>query len=230
MSKGAVIMNRIHKSEDRSLLHVAIHFPVKEFDKGETLFNEGAEITKCFVVKKGYVKVVSFNENGVPQVLWIAGSGDIVPAENFFVAKTATHFFYIALTNVAVYEVDKHILIADAKEDSDVMAGIARTLANYSDTLLARLHAVEQPNVRIKILYSLYDLATRLSAKDKVDLYALGLTLTHQDIADMVGASRETTSLELMKLRSQKLLTYNRQELTVHVKKIAALISTRALL
>jgi CRP/FNR family transcriptional regulator len=69
------------------------------------------------------------------------------------------------------------------------------------------------------LIATLHYLAQRFSADDTVDLYLLGLRLTHQDIAKMIGSTRETTSLELQRLQRDGYISYDRTRFIVHVSK-----------
>lgn len=200
--------------------------PFKKFDKGEILLNEGDEPKKLFAIKQGYVKVTALNNTGAEQLLWIAGSRDVVPAESLFSIGGVVKFFYTACTDTVAYEVDKASFLESAHKNADLMNEIARTIGGYHDRLLHRVHATGQAAVRSKILHALHDLARQLDSEAAdVDLVAKGLCLTHKDIADMVGATRETVSVELHRLRRKRLVSYNRRKFVIYTNKIAALIA-----
>jgi CRP/FNR family transcriptional regulator len=201
--------------------------PFKRFDKGEILLNEGDEPTKLFAIKQGYVKITALNNSGTQQLIWIAGSRDVVPTELIFSLGGAVRFFYTACTDLVAYEVDKAVFLESAYTNKDLMGEVAKTMGGYHDRLLRRIHATGQPIIRDKLVHTLYDLASQLDhTNNSVDLVSFGLRLTHQDLADMVGATRETVSIELHKLRLKRLISYNRRKFVVHTKKLAPLIET----
>lgn len=202
--------------------------PFKTFEKGEILLQEGNSPKKLFALQHGFVKVSALSENGSQQLLWIAGCSDIVPTELLFSPQGAVRFFYTAYTDVAAYEIDKVEFLELAKSDHMLMSEIAHAMSDHYDDLLGRVHSVEQTVVRDKIMHTLYNLAKRFSAEDSVDLFSLGLKLTHQDIADMVGATRETVSIELQKLRRKRYIIYNRSKLVIHASKIEPLVLSGA--
>lgn len=198
--------------------------PFKTFEKGKILLQEGDSPKKIFAIQDGFVKVAALNENGSQQLLWIAGPCDMVPIELLFTPQGMVRFFYTAYTDIAAYEIDKTEFLEFAKSDHTLMSEIAHAMSGHYDDLLGRVHSIEQTVVRDKIMYTLYSLAKRFSAEDSVDLFSLGLRLTHQDIADMVGATRETASIELQKLRRKRLIVYNRNKLVIHIHKLSPLI------
>lgn len=199
--------------------------PFKTFAKGELLLQEGDCPKKLFAVQDGFVKVTALDDNGGESLLWIAGKYDMVPTELLFSPQGAIKFFYTAYTDVAVYEIDKAEFLDFAKNDHSLMSEIAYSMSSHYDDLLGRVCSIEQTVVRDKIMHTLYNLAKRFSAEDSVDLFSLGLKLTHQDIADMVGATRETASIELQKLRRKRLIIYNRSKLIVHTERLAPFVA-----
>jgi CRP-like cAMP-binding protein len=50
------------------------------------------------------------------------------------------------------------------------------------------------------------------------------LTLTHQNLASMVGVTRETAATEMNRLKKQNILTYENQKYTVDTDRLLNLI------
>lgn len=119
-----------------------------------------------------------------------------------------------------MYCIKKSEFLDHAKKNADVMFQIARGLSEHYDDMLGRINAVEQSDLRSKILYVLHNLCERLDGSSVVQLDDLGLHVTHQDIADMIGSTRESASIELKKLRDQKLIDYTRSSFTIYFDKI----------
>ncbi|MBC7868611.1 winged helix-turn-helix domain-containing protein [Candidatus Saccharibacteria bacterium] len=75
-------------------------------------------------------------------------------------------------------------------------------------------------SVRNKLIYTLCYFARRFSSDDIVDIYKLGLKLTHQDISEMIGSTRETTSIEFRKLMTEGGVIYNRTQCVINVPRL----------
>lgn len=195
-------------------------FPIKTFAKGEMLLNINQETDTILIVREGVVKVSSVDELGNERLLWIAGRYDIVPTENLFNAVTTTQYFYTAFSEGSAYEVGKKDLIDASTKDPRILSQLARGLSEHHDDLLSRLNSIEQPNLRTKILFMLHAICIKFSGAEIVHLHDIGLNLTHQDIADMVHATREATSIELKQLSDEGYIDYSRSSFTVFCKKI----------
>lgn len=192
-------------------------YPQKTFTKGELLLSEGDFSTTLLAVAQGFVKVTSVDTLGNQRMLWIAGRYDIVPTERLFSRSLPLQFFYTALSDGVAYRIDKADFLRYAADDITVMSEVAETMSTHYDDLLLRIHSIEQTSIREKLIATLQYLAKRFSASQTVDLCELGLRITHQDIADMIGSTRETTSLELKKLQNDGYLTYDRNQFCIHL-------------
>ena len=103
------------------------------------------------------------------------------------------------------------------------MTEIARSMSLHYDDFLQRIDAVDTATVKERLVRTLFYLAERLSADNEVNLYEHGLLLTHQDLAAMIGSTRETTSLTLSELRKEGIVSYSRKHFTVFVRTIQEL-------
>jgi CRP/FNR family transcriptional regulator len=193
--------------------------PVRHFTKGEVMLSEGDVSDTLLAIRSGYIKVTSLDDDGNERMLWIAGRYDIVPTERLFSRHSPLQFFYTALSDCDVYEINKADFITKAKADVKLMTEVATSMSSHYDDLLARVNTIGQTTIHDKLLATLYYVASRFSADQSVDLYQLGLHLTHKDLAEMIGSTRETTSVELQKLRRAGSIEYDRTRFIVHTDK-----------
>jgi CRP/FNR family transcriptional regulator len=200
-------------------------FPVRRFTKDSPIISEGDEVNQLFAIQTGYIKVSSLNSDGIQRLLWIAGRYDIAPTEQLFSKSTAVTFYYTALTDVTAYVISKDAFLTKAHDSPAFLYEIAVAMSGHYDDLLHRLNSLEQTSIRGRLIHTLHYLATRFSAENAVDLFTLDLRLTHQDIAEMIGATRETTSVELQKLRLDDLISYDRSSFIVHVDRLSELLA-----
>lgn len=198
--------------------------PIKTFQRGEVLLGAGDTIGSLLALREGFVKVVSISDSGVERIVWIAGRYDIVPDEQLFSRQAQAQFFYIAMTDGSYYSVDKDDFLQMARRTPALMEDIARGMSEHHDDIMGHLKAVEATTVRERLLRTVCYIAKRFSADGEVDLYQQGFRITHQELAAMIGATRETTSLELSKLRKNKLVHYNAHTFIVYVAKIQSLL------
>jgi CRP-like cAMP-binding protein len=197
-------------------------FPIREFRRGELLLQKGDPATELMAIREGFIKVTSISAAGIERLIWIAGRYDIAPTEQLFSKHSEARFFYTALTDGYYYAVDKKQLLAAANEEPAIMSEIAKNMSLHYDDFLQRIDAADSATVKERLIRTLCYLAERLDASSVVDLYSHGLKLSHKELSEMIGSSRETTSLMLAELRKDELIEYSRQKLTVYTDKLKA--------
>lgn len=194
--------------------------PIKQFSSGTMLLRKGDPLDFIMAIREGYIKITSISDGGIERLLWIAGRYDFAPVEQLFSKQSQTRFFYTALTSGSYYEVDRADLLENASEHHSVMTEIARGMSEHYDDFLQRIDSIDGLSVRERLLKTLRYLAQRFSASSDVNLYNEGLRITHQDLASMIGSTRETTSFTLNELRHEGFISYNRESFIIHVDKI----------
>lgn len=202
-------------------------YPHRTYQKGDPLVQLHDSADHIYAIRDGFVKVTALDDSGRQKLLWIAGRYDIVPIENLF-SHGETRYFYTCFSETTVYVIPKNEFIKHATRNAAFMAQVARGLSEHHDDLLDRMNALEQSDVHSKLLFILNNLCEKFDTSPVVKLHELGLGLTHQDVADMIGATRETTSIELKRLRDEGLVDYSRSEFTIFYDKISELIKTPA--
>lgn len=195
------------------------NFPIKTFDKGEALLEQGDISETLLAIRSGFIKVTALDNDGNERMLWIAGRYDIVPTERLFSTQRPLHFFYTALSEGSAYFIDKAQFIATAKSNLGLMSEIAASMSGHYDDLLSRINSTEQATVSQKLVSTLRYLAERFSADRRVDFYELGLRLTHEDLATLISSTRETVSLELQKLRQAGAIDYDRNKFVIDLER-----------
>lgn len=90
----------------------------------------------------------------------------------------------------------------------------AYSMNNYTSAQM-RITALEQSRANEKIMFTLYYLVFRYGVELRPGVFAVRLGLTHAVIAEMVGLTRETTAVELNKLKKAGAVTYNTKEYVI---------------
>lgn len=181
-------------------------------------------VNEMLFIRSGYVKSLSTHDDGSQRIIWIAGRYDIVPSETFFSSRPKTQYEYIALSAGSGYRVEKKYFHDETKDNIAVQGQIANAFSDHYDLLLEHIDAINQPTVRLKIANALYSLTARFSSETECDIYRLGIELTHQDIADLVGATRESVSLELKQLMNERRINYTRSKFIIDTEKLREII------
>lgn len=129
-------------------------------------------------------------------------------------------FFYGAFSDVVLSAMDKQKFRAFLKRHPATLFDISTQVTQKYSDLEFRISAASKPKAREKILHTLAFIADRFPNGDGQRQVELSLPLTHQDIANLVGLTRETTATTLNQLRDEGFVKYDRLHFVVYRDKI----------
>lgn len=195
----------------------------RSFSAGSTILYQGEAPRSACVLIKGVVRVFSISRQGDEQIVMFHVSGEFFPSSWIFGKSQGTLFFYEAMTDCEVVFVPRAELIKHMLSTPERMHALLDYFTTNYSALLIRVNALEQPKARDKLVYTLYYLCQRYvrRATGKVKI---PFTLTHQSLAGLVGLTRETTAMEMSKLKKEGVIAYKQQQYTIDTNKLLELI------
>lgn len=191
-------------------------YPVKSFKRNETLIFQDDTPTEIYFIKSGFVKGYDIDSQGTEQLIWLGSEGDFVPLSWVFDAEPMVPYFFSALGNVEAYSIRRTDLQKYLAENHEALAEVTRELAIRLVNTYHHLNAAEKAKAEDKIIYSLYFLGQRFGSRAN----EVSLPVTHQDIAGLIGLSRETVSQELKKLKDQGYIQYDKYRFIIDQDKL----------
>jgi CRP/FNR family transcriptional regulator len=197
----------------------------RNYDVGSIILYQGEAPRSGCVLLNGIVKVYSISSDGDEQIVMFLTKGDVFPLSWLFNKTTAVIFFYEALTSCEVALVNPDKLRTALMDTPEKMEYLINYFArNYTATQI-RINALQQSKARDKLIYMLYYLCRRYGKDNsKKEFMIIPMSLTHQNFASLVGLTRETTAIEMNKLKKQKIIAYRQQKYHINLKKLMELI------
>jgi len=196
--------------------------PTKVFMKNEPLLQQGEVPNAVYAIRSGLVKLSDISADGYEQVLWFAKKYDVVPLEWLFEDSTESPFFYTAHSETEVFVIPKKAFLEHIDHDPSARTEINKAISAKQRQLLQHISATLKPKARDKISHILYYLALRFA--DNPNTHSTTIPLTHQTIANLVGITRETASLELKQLRDEGYIDYEKQHVLIHRQKLEEIV------
>jgi CRP/FNR family transcriptional regulator/CRP/FNR family cyclic AMP-dependent transcriptional regulator len=185
----------------------------RTFQRAETIFHKGDPGTGLYLITNGQVKVVVPSETGEEALLTILESGDLFGELALFdgLPRSAT---VVALQKTEVLLLRREDFLAFVDRNPDVAIAL---LAVLSRRLRATNELIEEAvflDVPGRLAKRLLDLAER-HGKQTEQGVEIELKLTQQELAAMIGATRESVNKQLGWLRDHGLIQLDRQRITV---------------
>ena len=178
-----------------------------------SIFTQGQSADALYFIEEGLVKLTRTNEAGERIILSIAGPGDLIGEEVMSADISVYQADAEVLTSVSLYRVPRDTLQRTLLENGELAGAIIDFLLNRRKMLAQKVELLCLHDVEYRILYYLADLAS-LVGPDATD-ESYHLPITQAELADLVGATRETTSTTLNQLERKGLVKLSRRLLTI---------------
>lgn len=181
-----------------STLYTERHFP-----RGAKIFQEGESADSLYILKKGIVKLTSLSDNGRETILYI-----LKPDEMFgelLLAEEKRPFTAIAIEDSLVTVISQESFVK-------LLSTVPAIALSFIRLLSKRLAAVERGLAEFGHTWSHHRLARvllQLSKKYGEEVPAgtlINARLTHEDLANLIGTSRETVTTQLSRFARMGLL------------------------
>lgn len=166
--------------------------------KGDTLIGIGEEPDAVYYLKSGYVKMSTILENGNELILNIYKPGSLFPMF-WALGKVANNYAFTAMADSQIRRAPKKEVIEYLEENPDVVFDLIKRILAGVDGLLTNYNHLLTGNADSRVASAILIAAKRFG-KERKDDVLIDLKLTHQDIADLAGISRETASISIEKL------------------------------
>jgi len=182
--------------------------------KKSVVFHEGSSKEAVYFIKEGLVKTYKTDSNGNEQIVSILQQGEMFPHTGFFNPDP-----YPATAETIV---DTTLLVIPVKafehlvQETPAMAmKIMRVMSEKIKELQEKIQELAGQDVQDRTISFFIKLAEQYG-KEQGDMIVIHLPMTHQDIANVIGTSRESVNRMLNQLRKEGIMETDRQGFVVH--------------
>lgn len=196
--RSSPLFGGMDAASSRSLISLMTR---REMSKGDVLFNEGDDGHALYVLVKGKVKMARTARDGRENLLGLLGVGDMLGELSVFDPGPRMSRAHVVEDSV-VYELPKEILdewLDDHIEMSrHLMRALAQRIRRISNTM-AELVFSDVPG---RVAKAILDLGHRFGRMERGHV-TVRHGLTQEELAQLVGASRETVNKALADFASR---------------------------
>jgi CRP/FNR family transcriptional regulator, cyclic AMP receptor protein len=185
-----------------------------KYKNGETIIRGDEEPTGIFYVHRGYVAMNAILENGRTITLNIFKSGSYFPMI-WALTNSPNTYSYQTISYTEVHRAPKDKTLRFIKDNPDVLFDLTRRILSGVQGLLTNIEHQLTGDSYHRVISAIFLAAKRFGEPTKAGDILLSLPLTHQDIANIAGLTRETTSLALEKLEKKRLLSYRKRHILI---------------
>lgn len=193
---------------------------IRQYAKHRTVLFQGEIPRSVMVVQSGIVKVYGITTSGDQRTVTLLSAGDIFPVEWVFDKSRVSLYYYEAITDCSILSVPKAEFLPVLDSNAALKDHIFQAYMAHYTSATMHIYALEHSHAQDKLVYILQYLVARFGEKQSNGMTRINLRLSHQDIAEMVGLTRETTAVELHRLKDKGLIDYQRFSYYVNVPQI----------
>ena len=201
-------------SVSTKLNHFFSRFPKKTFLKYQTIIQPDQPPAGIYFLKKGYVRLFTASAQGQELTLNLFKPGSYF-SMIWALSDQTNHFFFESFTPTTTHRAPKKDVLDFLKKEPAVFFDLNRRMLTGINGLLNRIEYLVFGKAKNKLTSHLAILAKRFGEQTAPNRAKICLPLSHQDLAQLNGLTRETTSLLMKKLADKKIIDYQRKTITV---------------
>lgn len=199
----------------RDLTSFFTSFPKLSFPTGYMILSPDDACKDVYFLSSGRVKQFIYSESGSQVILHILGSGTYFPLSFLFGGGRTTTFYHQAFSPVVV----NHCPAGEAKafflRNPAIVSSLCCRLWQGIEGLSRRLETGLTQTFSVQVARLLVYVAKHFGEKGRNGNVVIA-GFTHQEIADWLGTTRETVSIQMEQLKRKRILDYQSGTIAVH--------------
>jgi CRP/FNR family transcriptional regulator len=181
--------------------------------RSTTLFSQDQPADSLYYLEEGLAKMTRTNNAGHRIILCIRGRGDVVGEEALGAVDAVYETEVEILTPANVYRIPRPALQAALAAHPEWALPFISYILERKQGLARKVELLCLHDVEYRVLQFLADLSALV--RPLADGSGSQIPITQLELADLVGATRETTSTTLNQLERRGLVKLSRRMLTI---------------
>jgi CRP-like cAMP-binding protein len=178
---------------------------VVEFTSEERIVPITEPLKRILIVIEGRAKLVGLAEGGIERILYVYHPGEVIGSRILLPNSTESPFEVVAMGRVLTVAFPKREFMTVARTHPGVLASVTGIVLDRLDRLARGMLAAMSTDATMRLAKLLLDFAVDHEAPPST-FVPLKYPLTHETIAQMIGASRPHTTTLLRDLQERGLV------------------------
>jgi len=214
------LFNEFNQEDMQFLEKVASMSSVK---KNEPIFLPGDPSLEVYLLKTGRVKISRITENGKELTMALLKPGNIF-GELEALDGTPRDTMAEALDDTVLCVIPRDPFLVMLKSKPDLSFRLTKIIGFRLRRIESRIEELVYRDVPARLAHVLIEIARDFGTQDDKGI-RIGIRLTHQEIANLIGSTRETVTASLGELRRQGFLEFDsRSILITNLKNLSSLL------
>ena len=189
--------------------------PLRSVNKGEVLHSPGELPTVVHFIESGFVKLYALSPEGNEKLLVMLQAGEVFSLTAALLNQP-TSFYAEALTNAQLRAAPRGEFVKFIHTDMAVMDKLIQVLLKTLVVLNNRVFTLSLTRAYDRLVSRLAALIEIWGVKRPDGSILINAPVTHQEIANSINLSRESTSKEMYRLQAEGILEYKNGTIVIH--------------
>jgi CRP/FNR family transcriptional regulator, cyclic AMP receptor protein len=197
-----------------------------EAKKGDYIYFEAFNHNKLYFIKEGYIRIGYIDERGNEVIKEIIQKGELFGQFTLEKNNLNGEFAqaYKADVSLCAFNIEDFEKLLNRKPE--IALKYTKQVGNKLRNIQNRLVNLLNKDVKTRLLNFFWQLMQLNCTVEGADGSCIPNYLTHEDIAHLIGASRQTVTTMINELVADDTISYNRQQICFpDVKKIEKLVT-----
>jgi len=174
----------------------------KKVKKGEAIFEEGDKLDGVFCVRDGVSKLSKLSANGKDQIVKLASKGEVM-GHRSVIAEESSNLSAIAVSDMELCFIPKDSIVHTLSQNPNFAVEVLRHMAHdlkEADDVIVNM---SQKTVKQRIAEAFIYLKSNYGENDEG---FLNLTLSREDIANVVGTATESAIRIISEFKKKEMI------------------------
>lgn len=206
----------VKSPRSQSIYNILSKGRLLRFKKGQVIFSSD-DSDLFMVVVRGFVKRYFITNNGSLGVQIIYGPYDVFPLSRMYrellgqsLYDGPETYYYETMSDVQLFSMDAAAFAAEVQQNPVLYKELYAEAGHHLKTCIHSIENISLGNAYARVAHQLLFFAKEFGEESQEGIKLL-MPLTHQDIAHILGMSRETVTKSIVKLREEGLISENRR-------------------
>lgn len=187
---------------------------VKTFERRSLVYLPSDESDSVLLLISGRVRIYHLTGEGKEALLAFIDPGELF-GELTLVGQRQREEFAETMEKSRILKIPRQDVLALMQEQPDMALRLTQLMGLRRQVFERRLKSLMFQSNRERLIHLLLELAKRYGVPHAEGL-ALSVKLSHQEMANLIGSTRESVTVSLSELQREKLVRVHRRQLILH--------------
>ncbi len=189
-----------------------------------TLYYQGEVPRRALYILDGIVRAYTISDDGEECIARLYGKGDLLPLSWLNNNSSTSLFYYEAISDVRAAAINKRDFWHVVNTNPACMREYMDYLMLEHASMLLRINGLTQSRALEKLAYALYYLMFQYGREVADGTFALDVSLTQSQLAQLIGQTRENTAKTLKVLKEKRVVDYKGSNYTIYKNRLESFL------